>query len=103
MTNPLAFLLAAALTAALAVPALAQARPDLRTMTCAQAQALVKQRGQVVMTTGPHTYFRFVSRINYCDSWEQLFVKYGSTRDNPKCPVAYECKEPLFNTFNRFD
>jgi len=97
MTKALTALLASFLVTAISLPVLAQGRPDLRTMTCAQAQNLVQQRGQVVMTTGQHTYSRFVSRQNYCDSWERLFTQYGKTRDNPKCPVAYECKEPLFN------
>ena len=83
----------------LAVSTAAEARPDLRTMTCAKAQAMVKQRGAVVFTTGRHTYSRFVSNIRYCDYWEALFVQYAATRDNPRCPVAYECREPLFKPF----
>ncbi|MEJ8476264.1 hypothetical protein [Roseibium algae] len=38
-----------------------QARPDTRDMTCTQAQALVKQRGEVVMTTGQYTFERFIA------------------------------------------
>ena len=88
-------------TAALALGSIAlttaaQARPDLRQMTCQQAQNLVRQHGAVVFTTGQYTYSMFVSNRSYCDYNQELFVQYGPTRDNRKCPVAYECKEPLF-------
>ncbi len=83
----------------------AEARPDLRTMTCAQAQNLVQRHGAVVFTTGQYTYSKFVSNRSYCDYNEVLFVQYGRTKDTPKCPVAYECKEPLFprGGFNRWN
>jgi len=85
------------------LPIAAEARPDVRKLSCAKAQAMVRQNGAVVFTTGPHTYSRFVSNYRYCDSWERLFTQYAKTKDNPKCPVAYECKEPLFNDrWNRF-
>ena len=74
----------------------AEARPDLRQMTCAQARQMVQRQGAVVFTTGPHTYSRFVAHIGYCDPWQELAPQYGPTRDNPQCPVAYECREPLF-------
>lgn len=74
----------------------AQARPDLRTMTCQQAQNMVRQHGAVVFTTGQYTYSMFVSNLSYCDRGQMLFTQFGPTRDTPKCPVAYECKEPLF-------
>jgi len=90
--------------AGLCLATAAQARPDLRTMTCAQAQNLVRQHGAVVFTTGQHTYSMFVSNISYCDRNQVLFVQYGPTRDTPRCPVAYECKEPLFpRGLNRWD
>ena len=83
----------------------AQARPDLRKMTCAQAQQMVLQHGAVVFTTGQHTYSMFVSNLSYCDYNQVLFTQYGQTRDARKCPVAYECKEPLFprGGFNRWN
>ena len=91
--------------AALAIATPAEARPDLRKMTCAQAQQMVLQHGAVVFTTGQHTYSMFVSNLSYCDYNQVLFTQYGQTRDARKCPVAYECKEPLFprGGFNRWD
>ncbi|MHA7772432.1 hypothetical protein [Roseibium sp. M-1] len=80
-------------------------RPDLRKMTCAQAQNLVRQHGAVVFTTGQYTYSMFVSNMSYCDYNQVLFTQYGQTRDARRCPVAFECKEPLFprGGFNRWD
>ncbi|WP_417688814.1 hypothetical protein [Roseibium sp.] len=80
----------------------AEARPDLRKMTCAQAQEMVRRNGSVVFTTGRYTYSLFVSNMRYCDPGELLYTQYGPTKDNPQCPVAYECREPLFG-LNRFD
>lgn len=79
----------------------AQARPDVRKLTCAKAQQMVRDRGAVVFTTSRTTYSLFVSNYKYCDAWERLYPQYAQTKDNPKCPVAYECKEPLFNDFWR--
>ncbi|ASP33134.1 hypothetical protein [Labrenzia sp. VG12] len=96
---------AAGLFAGLAMTSVAEARPDLRQMTCAQAQQMVLQHGAVVFTTGQHTYSMFVSNLSYCDRNQVLFTQYGQTRDARKCPVAYECKEPLFprGGFNRWN
>ncbi|NRG19500.1 hypothetical protein HPQ64_17550 [Rhizobiales bacterium] len=72
---------------------LAQARPDTRSMTCAQAQAIVNQRGAVVMSTGQYTYDRFVASRAYCMRDEILKPLYAPTRDTAQCPVAYECRQ----------
>lgn len=74
----------------------AHARPDLRKMTCAEAQKMVQRLGAVVFTTGQYTFSRFVANQSYCDRWQTTFPQYGATRDNPQCFVAYECREPLF-------
>ena len=73
--------------------AVAQAgRPDTRQLTCAQAQSLVKQRGSVVMTTGPTTFDRFIANVSYClPESNMMRPKYAPTRDNPKCPVGNKC------------
>lgn len=75
------------------------ARPDLRQMSCAQAQELVRRSGAIVMTTGRYTYDRFVSQQRYCDRWETIVPMLSPTRDNPQCLVGYRCEEPLFRTF----
>ena len=71
------------------------ARPDLRAMTCQQAQNLVFQRGSVVATTGKYTYRRFVSHFRYCDYWEWTVSAWVKTKDNPKCRIDYVCEERL--------
>lgn len=90
--------MALAVLASLMVVGTAQARPDLRKMTCAQAQNMVKKNGQVVFTTSNTTYSMFVSNRRYCDPQQVLRTQYGPTKDNPKCPVAYECYERLFRS-----
>ncbi|GAA0771932.1 hypothetical protein E1180_04185 [Roseibium denhamense] len=95
MRKPALFLTTLACASAIALSA-AAARPDLRQMSCAAAQEMVRQHGAVVFTTGQYTYSKFVSNLRYCDSREMLFTQYGPTRDVKKCPVAYECREPLF-------
>ncbi|TIV64396.1 MAG: hypothetical protein E5V89_29790, partial [Mesorhizobium sp.] len=41
----------------------ADARPDTRTMTCTETQALIQGRHAAVLTTGPNTYDRFVRQF----------------------------------------
>ncbi len=83
----------AAVLAACAVQ-VAHARPDTRTMTCSQAQQLVQRHGSVVMSTGRHTFGRFVSHGRFCYLGEAPFREYVPTRDNRNCPIGYECRDP---------
>jgi len=69
----------------------AQARPDVRAMSCQQAQGLVIQRGAVVMTTGRYTYHRFVSGRRYCDRWQDVRPAYSAAADGAQCQVGWEC------------
>ena len=87
------FVAAALFLAVSVVPGLAQtARPDTRQMTCRQAQDLVRQRGSVVLTTGPSTFDRFVANGRYCEpQTAQVRAKFAPTRDNPQCPAGYRC------------
>jgi hypothetical protein len=67
-------------------------RPDTRTMTCAQAQALVKQRGSVVLTTGTNTFDKFVADARYClPQSNSVRAKFAPTKDDPKCSVGNRC------------
>ncbi|MCA1300355.1 hypothetical protein [Stappia indica] len=77
------------------------ARPDLRRMSCAEAQAMVTRNGAVVMTTGRYTYKRFVAGIRWCDRWEAIRPAVAATRDTPQCVVGFECETPLFRPFER--
>lgn len=71
----------------------AQALPDTRAMTCAQAQDFVLQRGAVVMATGRYTFDRFVSSKAYCTPELNLKAFYAPTADVYECPVAYRCAD----------
>ncbi|WP_305987662.1 hypothetical protein [Roseibium sp. MMSF_3544] len=74
-------------------PAAAQSgRPDTRKLTCSQAQDLVKQRGSVIMTTGPTTFDTFIADVRYCmPQTNQMRPKFAPTLDNPKCAVGNRC------------
>lgn len=84
--------MAAAAAAALALsavqPAAAQSgRPDTRSMSCAQVQALISQRGGVVLSTGQYTFDRYVANRNFCQHGEILKRDYVPTKDNNRCYV----------------
>ena len=86
-------LTSAAVTLALAT--LAQARPDTRTMTCQQTQALIQSHGSVVLTTGPNTYALYIRQFsNACGSSEIPAVAYVPTLDG-RC-LVHRCREPLY-------
>lgn len=73
-------------------------RPDTRNMTCAQAQSMVSQRGAVVMSTGTHTFNRFVHSMRYCAGSEALFNAFVPTKDNRKCLLRYcDYRMPIFD------
>lgn len=83
---------------ALAIAATASAsfaRPDARQMSCGQTQSLVERSGAVVITTGQHTYDRFVAHDGYCYHPEVREITYIRTRDTDQCPI-YHCEQPVF-------
>lgn len=77
-----------------ATPMLAQAqgRPDVRAMTCGEARALVRQNGAVVLTTGRHTYDRYVTNRRYCPVGQVTERAYVQTRDAQSCFVGFTCE-----------
>ena len=68
-------------------------------MTCAEAMALVKSEGDVVIAGGPAPE-RFVSGPGQCASSEIAELRFAPTRDNPQCPIGYQCREPGFEEWN---
>jgi hypothetical protein len=94
-------LLAAGL-AVLAAGGPAFARPDTRAMSCVEAQALVGQNGAVVLTTGAHTYNRFVVNGLYCSYSEVPRLTYVPTRDERQCPVGYTCRQSNYDDMGMF-
>jgi hypothetical protein len=69
----------------------AMARPDTRTMTCAQVQNLIERSGAIVLTTGRHTYDRYVTGFRYCERPYVPTATSVPTRDTRHCPV-YNCQ-----------
>lgn len=93
MNGHMGITLFAAAVASLTFAGQAFARPDVRTMNCAQAQALVEQSGAVVLTTGRYTYNRFVTGPYYCGFDEVAKLTWVQTQDAAQCPVGYTCQQ----------
>jgi hypothetical protein len=76
------------------------ARPSTLDMTCAEAAATVARAGAIVLTTGEHTYDRFVATGAYCLPGETTERALAPTIDTPYCQVGYRCEQRdrfLFN------
>jgi hypothetical protein len=91
--------MALAAMAVLATAVAAEARPDTRAMTCGQTQNLIRQSGAIVLTTGQHTYDRYVSSGAYCAREEDPHSAYVKTKDASQCRVL-RC-EPADDLFDR--
>lgn len=81
------------LTVLLAGTSMAQSRPSTLTMTCGQAAATVATYGAVVMTTGQHTFDRFVAHQGFCLPGEVADRATAPTLDSPNCAVGYTCEQ----------
>ena len=68
-------------------------------LSCAEAIALVKREGDVVVAAGA-TPERFVSAPGQCGASEIAELRFVQTRDNPQCPIGYRCREPGFEEWN---
>ena len=78
-----------------------QQRLATNRMTCADAKALVKQDGDVTLSTGSGSISeRLVADRSYCDFSEIAELRFVPTRDNAQCPVGYRCKAPEFEDWN---
>ena len=69
----------------------ASARPDTRSMTCAQTHELIVRNGAIVLTTGRHTYDRYVASARFCSLPDVPTLTSVQTRDTRQCPV-YNCQ-----------
>lgn len=74
-----------------AVSTTAFARPSTLAMTCSQAQNMVASQGAVVMSTGAHTYNRFVANPGFCEFNEWANWTTAPTKDQRACGVGYTC------------
>jgi hypothetical protein len=78
----------------------ADARESTLAMTCAQANALVAQRGAVVLSTGRYTYNRFVARRGSCNLGEYGVSGWAPARDG-RCRIGFVCRPG--SNLDRFD
>jgi hypothetical protein len=91
------FLTIACLSAAFTLTAIQSSdaqsrRVDSRSRTCAQVQSLIDQHGAVLLSTGVHTFDRYVSNRNQCQHGEVLLREYVPTKDTGRCRVQ-RCAE----------
>jgi hypothetical protein len=78
------------------IPATAQARPDTRTMSCAQAAGLVQSRGSALLQVGPRRYDLYLANRSACSKVTSMSVpQYAPTLDNPKCHIGYLCERRI--------
>ena len=86
-----ALLVAAALGALLPMHAAQAQRPNTLSMTCAQARGLVASTGSIVLSTGVHTFDKYVASPGYCEFGEYAYSASVPTRDTRSCPIGYRC------------
>lgn len=71
-----------------------QGMPNTRTMTCAAVQALVAQKGAIVLATSATTYDRYVSNVRYCAGAEQVKPEWVPTLDGACYVGGGTCWDP---------
>lgn len=85
----------------LATPASAQnPASSTQRMACADAMALVKAKGAILLGAGGIGLERFVRDRSQCEMSEIAELRFVPTRDNPECPVGYRCREPEFSDWD---
>lgn len=75
----------------------AQARPFTPAMACGTAANLISLNGAMVMSTGGHTYDRFVVSAAYCTPHEYTKSAFVPTANDPQCFVGYTCEQKFGN------
>ncbi len=76
----------------LSTSALGQERPSTARMPCGAAARVVSAQGAIVLSTGPHTYDRFVRDVGFCERDETTEPVWAPAADTPQCFVGYRCK-----------
>ena len=69
-----------------------EARQLTLNMSCGEAAATVASHGAIVLSTGRHTYERFVSRPGYCEVGMWADRAWAPTADSRSCPLGYVCR-----------
>ncbi len=60
-------------------------RPDTHCMSCEATKTLVKNSGAVILSTGTHTFDRYVANRFYCDPEQILKWAFVPTSDTHRC------------------
>ncbi len=68
-------------------------KPRSTTMSCAQVNALVQQRGQVVFDTGGGNLSRVVSNPSLCMASDDGAPSWIPSQDQSQCLAGYHCQE----------
>ncbi len=66
-------------------------RPSTTEMSCRSANALIMERGAIVIGTGGDTYDRFVRDQSFCPKGLTTVAGFAPAGDNPQCFVGYRC------------
>lgn len=83
-----------AILLSLLVSSVAFGRMNTADMSCAEARALVKEKGAIVLSHGDQSlYTRFVSSARYCQTGESTQTAFAISGDEDKCRVGYVCAD----------
>lgn len=92
--------LALIVCAAVVAPAFSQPVQPIQRMACADAMALVRKSGAILLNAGGPALERFVKDRSFRESSEIAELRFLQTRDNPECPVGYRCRELGINDWD---
>lgn len=69
----------------------AKARPNTLSLTCSQAQSMVRSHRSILLSTGTYTYDRYVVSVAFCPSGDYAKNANVQTRDRKSCRIGYTC------------
>lgn len=78
-----------------ATTAVAQDLPNSLTMSCAAASQLVRDKGEVVIASGPNVFQRFIAEPGACFAEQVAQPAWIPTADQSQCLVGYHCQERI--------
>lgn len=76
-----------------ATAAFAQDMPNSLTMSCAATSQLVREKGQVVIASGPNIYRQFNAEPGACFAEQMAVPAWIPTADQSQCLVGYRCED----------
>ena len=84
-----------AVAATTAAPA--QDMPNSLTMSCAATSKLVREKGEVVIASGPNIFQRIISEPGACFGEQVATPAWLPTADQSECLVGLRCQERVGN------